>query len=327
MAQPRQIRGRADADRTEPDLTAGLAAAVADMGQGSKEAEFARMLEAMQATFNAQLSTMRSQVHAAQAQAPAPAPEDRSHMGDPRGDRNRDRDRSLTKSTGEPSTFTLQFEHSEMFNNKMSPAEHVKQLCSHFSSAPYLPFVFLNSSYAEFKHGGPNVEVRQGLQTLNGDMLTLIAARAAAHPGEAKPYAYLDIFTGARVSCIEAHSSMLDNGEPGAEFNAKYTIFTTDFPINTARFWKPGAFNSCADNVLSITSQAEWNRLDLGLAGVSYKYLIARPKAAGETIHCDAAVIRTYENFEGEPHNRTYRMWTDVYLDYAHKTWCGASPP
>ena len=83
---------------------------------------------------------------------------------------------------------------------------------------------------------------------------------------------------------------MLDNDELGAEFKRKYDIFTATFPITAARYWQPGAVNSVADLVLSITSQAEWNRLDVGLAGVSLQFLCARQKAAGDTIHCDVAV-------------------------------------
>ena len=47
--------------------------------------------------------------------------------------------------------------------------------------------------------------------------------------------------------------------------------------------------------------------------------LCARPKAAGDTIHCDAAVTHTFEIFESEPHNRAFRMWAHVLQDYAPK--------
>ena len=260
---PRVTRGRTGGDHTLPDIDTSLAAADAEMGQGSAATirNLMEKVDAMQARWDAQ---------DAHAQAPVPGPEDRSY--DPRGDRNRDRDRFLTKGVGEPGNFTLSFEHGEMFDTTRSPAEHAKTICSHFPTAPYLYYLISCSSYPEFKHGGPSTEVRQGLRTLNDEMLAMIAARAAAHPGEAVPCAFLDIFNGTRVPCIEAHSSMLDHGEPGAAYSAKYASFTAAFPINTARFWKQGAFTSCADNVLSITSQAEWNRLDLGMAGVSHNY-------------------------------------------------------
>ena len=137
---PRATRGRTGGDHTEPDLTA-VAAATAALGPLSPE-----MFIDMQAQLVALNARMDAR-DAAQAQAPVPGPEDRSY--DPRGDRNRDRDRSLTKGVGEPGNFTLSFEHGEMFDTTKSPAEHAKTICSHFPTAPYLMYIFNCSSYAE----------------------------------------------------------------------------------------------------------------------------------------------------------------------------------